>query len=59
MPFDSDVVLALDEPLLDVEHAAELLNVRSSWVRDAAHAGRLRCIHVRRHLRFERLALAR
>jgi excisionase family DNA binding protein len=59
MPFDADVVLALDEPLLSVEHAAALLRVRPSWVRDAVRAGRLPCIHVGRDLRFERLALVR
>jgi excisionase family DNA binding protein len=51
---DPFVALSLDEPLLDVEQAAALLNVRPSWVRDATRAGRLPCIRVGRHLRFTR-----
>lgn len=51
---DSALGLSLDEPLLDVDQAAALLNVRSSWVRDATRAGRLPCIRVGRHLRFTR-----
>ncbi len=47
-------VLALDEPLLDAEQAAALLNVRPSWVRYATRAGDLPCIRVGRHLRFTR-----
>lgn len=54
MAFDTDVALSLDEPLLDCEQAAALLNVRPSWVRDATRAGRLPCIRVGRHLRFTR-----
>jgi excisionase family DNA binding protein len=51
---DPALALSLDEPLLDVEQAAALLNVRPSWVRDATRAGRLPCIRVGRHLRFTR-----
>jgi excisionase family DNA binding protein len=51
---DPVLALSLDEPLLDVEQAAALLNVRPSWVRDATRAGRLPCIRVGRHLRFTR-----
>ena len=54
MAFDARVALSLDEPLLDCEQAAALLNVRPSWVRDATRAGRLPCIRVGRHLRFTR-----
>lgn len=54
MAFDAQVALSLDEPLLDCEQAAALLNVRPSWVRDATRAGRLPCIRVGRHLRFTR-----
>ncbi|MGI8845273.1 MAG: helix-turn-helix domain-containing protein [Thermoleophilaceae bacterium] len=54
MAFDAEVALSLDEPLLDCEQAAALLNVRTSWVRDATRAGRLPCIRVGRHLRFTR-----
>lgn len=46
--------LSLDEPLLDAEQAAALLNVRPSWVRDATRAGRLPHIRVGRHLRYTR-----
>lgn len=53
---DSGVV-ALDEPLLDCQAAAALLNVRVSWVRDAARLGRLPCVRVGRHLRFTRVML--
>lgn len=53
------VALLLDEPLLDTEQAAALLNVRVSWVRDATRAGRLPCIRVGRHLRFTRPMLER
>lgn len=41
MAIDADLALTLDEPLLDCEQAAALLNVRPSWVRDATRAGRL------------------
>ena len=54
MSVDPRLALSLDEPLLDVEQAAALLNVRPSWVRDATRAGRLPCIRVGRHLRFTR-----
>jgi len=56
---DPALSLSLDEPLLDVEQAAALLNVRPSWVRDATRAGRLPCIRVGRHLRFTRPMLER
>jgi excisionase family DNA binding protein len=49
--------VALDEPLLDCEAAAVLLNVRVSWVRDAARQGHLPCLRVGRHLRFTRAIL--
>ena len=54
MAVDPALALSLDEPLLNVEQAAALLNVRPSWVRDATRAGRLPCIRVGRHLRFTR-----
>lgn len=50
-----EVLLA--EPLLDCAAAAELLNVRVSWVRDATRLGRLPCLRVGRHLRFTRAML--
>lgn len=56
LPPESGVV-ALDEPLLDCQAAAVLLNVRVSWVRDAARLGRLPCLRVGRHLRFTRVML--
>lgn len=54
MAIDPVLALTLDEPLLNVEQAAALLNVRPSWVRDATRAQRLPCIRVGRHLRFTR-----
>jgi len=54
MAIDQRLALSLEEPLLDAEQAAALLNVRPSWVRDATRAGRLPCIRVGRHLRFTR-----
>jgi len=50
-------VVSLDEPLLDCAAAAALLNVRVSWVRDAARLGHLPCVRVGRHLRFTRVML--
>jgi excisionase family DNA binding protein len=50
-------VVSLDEPLLDCAAAATLLNVRVSWVRDAARLGHLPCLRVGRHLRFTRVML--
>ena len=55
-PADGTAV-RLDEPLLDCEAAAALLNVRVSWVRDAARLGHLPCLRVGRHLRFTRVML--
>src|ERR1019366_8232488 len=51
MPGDGEMV-SLSEPLLDCVAAAALLNVRVSWVRDAARFGHLPCLRVGRHLRF-------
>jgi excisionase family DNA binding protein len=55
-PADGAAV-SLDEPLLDCQSAAALLNVRVSWVRDAARQGHLPCLRVGRHLRFTRAML--
>ncbi|MGO9249000.1 MAG: helix-turn-helix domain-containing protein [Solirubrobacteraceae bacterium] len=49
--------VSLDEPLLNCQAAAALLNVRVSWVRDAARRGHLPCLRVGRHLRFTRVML--
>ena len=54
-----EIITALDEPLLNAEAAAALLNVRPSWVRDATRAGRLPCIRVGRHVRYTRPMLER
>ncbi len=59
MAVEQEVLLSLEEPLLDAEQAAALLNVRPSWIRDATRAGRLPCIRVGRHLRFTRPMLER
>jgi excisionase family DNA binding protein len=56
LPGEAEAVL-LAEPLLDSTAAAALLNVRVSWVRDAARLGHLPCLRVGRHLRFTRLML--
>lgn len=48
MAVDQDLVLSLEEPLLDPEQAAALLNVRPLWIRDATRAGRLPRIRVLR-----------
>jgi excisionase family DNA binding protein len=59
MAVDQDLALSLEEPLLDPEQAAALLNVRPSWIRDATRAGRLPYIRVGRRLRFTRSMLER
>jgi excisionase family DNA binding protein len=41
-------------PLLRPEEAAHLLSVKTSWVYDAARAGRVPCLRVGRHIRFTR-----
>ncbi|MGH2850132.1 MAG: helix-turn-helix domain-containing protein [Solirubrobacteraceae bacterium] len=51
--------VALDEPLLTCDDAAELLRVRVSWVYEAVRDGRLPCIRVGRHIRFTRSMLER
>jgi excisionase family DNA binding protein len=56
MSGDGEMV-SLSEPLLDCVAAAGLLNVRVSWVRDAARLGHLPCLRVGRHLRFTRAML--
>ena len=56
MAGDGEMV-SLSEPLLDCAAAAALLNVRVSWVRDAARLGHLPCLRVGRHLRFTRVML--
>jgi excisionase family DNA binding protein len=48
------VGVSLAEPLLDCEAAASLLNVRVSWVREAARLGQVPHLRVGRHLRFSR-----
>ena len=55
MPDENEMLLS--EPLLDCVAAAELLNVRVSWVRDATRLGHLPCLRVGRHLRFTRAML--
>ena len=50
-------LLTLDEPLLDVERAAELLNVRVSWIREATRTGYLPCLKVGKHVRYTRSML--
>lgn len=49
--------LVLDEPLLDVQRAAELLNVRVSWIREATRTGYLPCLKIGKHVRYTRSML--
>lgn len=56
-PVSDGAGLSLVEPLLDAPEAAVLLNVRVSWVRDAARERVLPCVRVGRHLRFTRTML--
>lgn len=46
--------ISLNEPLLDVESAAGLLNVKVSWIREATRTGLLPCIKVGRQVRWTR-----
>lgn len=52
-------VVSLTEPLLDVQAAARLLNVKVSWIREATRTGLLPCIKVGRHVRWTRPMLER
>jgi excisionase family DNA binding protein len=47
----------LTEPLLDVAQAAQLLNVRPSWLREAVRGRRIPYLKLGKHVRFERAAL--
>ncbi len=47
-------VISLTEPLLDAQAAAELLNVKVSWIREATRTGLLPCLKVGRHVRWTR-----
>lgn len=49
--------VSLDEPLLDAEQAAKLLNVRVSWIREATRTGLLPCIKVGRQVRWTKRML--
>lgn len=46
--------ISLNEPLLKVEAAAGLLNVKVSWIREATRTGLLPCIRVGRQVRWTR-----
>jgi len=35
----TETIVSLEEPLLDAEQAAALLNVKPSWVREATRSG--------------------
>ena len=48
---------SLEGPLLRPEQAAELLNVKTSWVYDAARTNKLPCLRIGRHIRFTRAML--
>jgi excisionase family DNA binding protein len=47
----------LDGPLLTPDQAANLLNVKVSWIYEATRTNRLPCIRVGRHIRFTRQML--
>ena len=46
--------VALSEPLLKPEQAAELLSVKVSWIYEACRDGRLPHLRVGKHIRFTR-----
>lgn len=46
--------VSLNEPLLNADDAAELLNVKVSWIREATRTGLLPCIKVGRQVRWTR-----
>lgn len=50
----TETVVSLEEPLLDAEQAAALLNVKPSWVREATRSRRLPHIKVGKHMRYTR-----
>lgn len=41
-------------PLLRPEQAAELLNVKTSWIYGAVRTNKLPCLRIGRHIRFTR-----
>jgi excisionase family DNA binding protein len=47
----------LDDPLLRPDQAAQLLNVKTSWIYEAVRTGSLPCLRVGRHIRFTRMML--
>jgi excisionase family DNA binding protein len=53
-PPHTPATVSLDEPLLTVEAAARLLNVKVSWIREATRTGLLPCIKVGRQVRWTR-----
>jgi excisionase family DNA binding protein len=44
----------VSDRLLTADEAAEILNVPTSWVRDASRRGELPCIRLGRYVRFDR-----
>jgi excisionase family DNA binding protein len=50
----TETIVSLEEPLLDAEQAAALLNVKPSWVREATRSRRLPHIKVGKHVRYTR-----
>lgn len=53
----SPPIRPLDGPLLRPDQAAELLNVKASWIYEAVRTNKLPCIRVGRHIRFTRTML--
>jgi excisionase family DNA binding protein len=47
----------LDGPLLTPQQAAQLLNVKTSWIYEAVRTGTMPCLRIGRHIRFTRQML--
>jgi len=58
MGASDQLLAALEEPLLNAEQAAALLNVKTSWVREATRRKRLPCHRFGKHVRYDRRELA-
>jgi excisionase family DNA binding protein len=58
MGASDQLLAALEEPLLNAEQAAALLNVKPSWVREATRQKRLPCVRFGKHVRYTREGLA-
>lgn len=50
----TETIVSLEEPLLDADQAAALLNVKPSWVREATRSRHLPYLKVGKHVRYTR-----